>query len=148
LLTGGSRTALPRRQTLRATIDWSYNLLSAAERGLLRRFAVFAGGGTLEAIEAVCPGEGLKDCDALEILTHLVDKSLVLAERKQGEEPRHYLLETIRQYAREKLNDSGEGQAVRERHTWPEHSWKKTRGYYGNWVITEDWHLPSTGWAA
>jgi predicted ATPase/class 3 adenylate cyclase len=117
LLTGGSRTALPRQQTLRATIDWSYNLLSQAERGLLRQLAVFAGGGTLEAIEAVCTGEGPKDCDVLDLLTHLVDKSLVIAERRQGEEPRYYLLETIRQYAREKLNDSGEGQAVRERHT-------------------------------
>jgi non-specific serine/threonine protein kinase len=84
LLTGGSRTALPRQQTMRATIDWSYNLLSEAERSLLRRLAVFAGGGRLEAVEAICAGDSLEKSDVLELLTHLVDKSLVMAERVQG----------------------------------------------------------------
>ena len=69
LLTGGSRTALPRHQTLAATIDWSYNLLTAHERALLRRLAVFAGGWTLEAAEAVCSGDGLERYDILDLLT-------------------------------------------------------------------------------
>ena len=116
LLTGGSRTALPRQQTLRATIDWSYNLLTEAEGTVMRRLAVFAGGGTLEAAEAVCSGDGVQGTDVLDILTQLVNKSLVMADRGQGSEARYYLLETIRQYAREKLNDSGEGPSVRERH--------------------------------
>ena len=130
LLTGGHRTALPRQQTLRATIDWSYNLLADAERTVLRRLSVFAGGATLEATEAVCaddvgadrrvgPGADtrISRYDVLDILTQLVNKSLVVAEREQGVETRYSLLETVRQYAREKLNDSGEGEAVRERHT-------------------------------
>jgi predicted ATPase/DNA-binding CsgD family transcriptional regulator len=116
LLTGGSRTALPRQQTLRATIDWSYNLLSEAERSLLRRMAVFVGGGRLEAIEAICAGADLEESEVLERLTQLVDKSLVMAERVQGEAPRYFLLETIRQYAREKLDECGEGDGARERH--------------------------------
>ena len=111
LLTGGSRTALPRQQTLRGTIDWSYNLLSNEERTLLRRLSVFVGGWTLEAAESVC------DCpDALDLLTRLVDKSLIAIEREQGSEARYYLLETIRQYAREKLNDSGESELIRAHH--------------------------------
>ena len=94
LLTGGSRTALPRQQTLRGAIDWSYSLLSEPERTLLRRLAVFVGGWTLEAAEAVC-SEGLDD--VLDALTRLVDKSLVTVD----ETGRYRLLETIRQYARE-----------------------------------------------
>jgi len=116
LLTGGSRTSLPRHQTLRATIDWSYNLLSDAERSLLARLAVLAGGGMLEAVEAICSGDGLEKQHVFDLLVQLVDKSLVTAERKQGEEPRYELLETIRQYGREKLSDSGRSEAVRERH--------------------------------
>lgn len=116
LLTGGSRTAMPRHQTMRASIDWSYNLLSEAERSLLQRLAVFVGGGRLEAVEGICSGDGLVISEVLELLTHLVDKSLVMAERVQGEAPRYFLLETIRQYAGEKLNETGEGERVRERH--------------------------------
>ena len=118
LLTGGSRTALPRQQTLRALIDWSYSLLSEPERLLCRRLAVFAGGWTLEAAEAVCgdkdegwalrvkdektPDVLLHPSDVLDLLTHLVDKSLVVMDERAGE-ARYYQLETIRQYAREKL---------------------------------------------
>ena len=111
LLTGGSRTALPRQQTLRALIDWSYNLLSEEERTALRYFSVFAGGWTLEGAEAVYNHSNL-----LDLLTHLVDKSLVAVDLEHGEEPRYYLLETIRQYAREKLTESGETSHVRDRH--------------------------------
>jgi predicted ATPase/class 3 adenylate cyclase len=114
LLTGGSRTALPRQQTLRATIDWSYSLLSEPERTLFRRLAVFVGGWTLEAAEAVCSGSGLEPPEVLDTLTRLVDKSLVMAEELAGE-TRYRRLETIRQYSREKFADTGEVEAVRDR---------------------------------
>lgn len=110
LLTGGSRTALERHQTLRATIDWSYNLLSADEKLLFKRLSVFIGGWTLEAAEQVCVWEGAT-LDILDLLTHLVDKSLVVLD---GE--RYHMLETTRQYAREKLLDSDEGQTLHEKH--------------------------------
>ena len=115
LLTGGSRTALPRQQTLRALIDWSYDLLSEAERTLLRRLSVFAGGWTLEAAEAVCTGDGVDEYDVLELLTRLVDKSLVLPEEHDGE-ARYRLPETVRQYARDRLVEAGEAAALGERH--------------------------------
>ena len=111
LLTGGSRTALPRQQTLRALIDWSYNLLSNEEKTILRHLSVFVGGWTLEAAESVCDNPNLID-----LLTHLVDKSLVAVDLEHGDEPRYYLLETIRQYAREKLVENGEAEKVRARH--------------------------------
>jgi predicted ATPase/class 3 adenylate cyclase len=110
-LTGGSRTALPRQQTLRALIDWSYNLLTDEERAMLRFLSVFAGGWTLEAAESVCGNPNM-----LDILSHLVDKSLVAVDYEHSDDPRYYLLETIRQYVREKLAESGEGEAVREFH--------------------------------
>ena len=127
LLTGGSRTALPRQQTLRATIDWSYGLLSEPERVLLRRLSVFAGGWTPEAAEAVCSGGGIEEYEVLDSLMHLVDKSLVTFEQAdaggaggatQEGEGRYRLLETIRQYARDKLLEAGEEviQGVRDRH--------------------------------
>src|SRR5262245_27401277 len=125
LLTGGSRTALRRQQTLKALVDWSYDLLSGAERAVLRRLAVFSGGWALGAGEAVCaddPGAGPSDAvadvdraEVLDVLTALVDKSLVQAEPRAGEE-RYRLLETIRQYAEDKLLDAGEAAAVRARH--------------------------------
>jgi len=116
LLTGGSRTALPRQQTLRATIDWSHDLLQEEERILLRRLSVFAGGWTLEAAETICGWNGLEKDEVLEVLTHLVNKSLVVAERHSGAEARYRLLETVRQYARDKLIESREGEALRQRH--------------------------------
>ena len=115
LLTGGSRTALRRQQTLRATIDWSYLLLSEPEKVLLRRLAVFAGGWSLEAAESVCEGEGIVSEDVLDLLSGLVRKSLVAVEER-GAEDRYRLSETIRQYAAEKLSDPGESAAVRDRH--------------------------------
>jgi len=111
LLTGGSRTALPRQQTLRALIDWSYSLLSEEERALLRRLSVFAGGWTLEAAEFVCP-----DLDVLELLSQLVNKSLVVVDDADGDATRYHLLETIRQYARDKLLDANESLEARNRH--------------------------------
>ncbi|HSA99346.1 MAG TPA: hypothetical protein VLE49_01765, partial [Anaerolineales bacterium] len=118
LLTGGSRTALPRQQTLRAMIDWSYSLLSEQEKTLFRRLAVFVGGWTLEAAEAVCASvewDGIPPHNVLDLLTRLVDKSLILTEESAGE-IRYHRLETIRQYAREKFFEAGEVEAVRDRH--------------------------------
>jgi predicted ATPase/class 3 adenylate cyclase len=110
LLTGGSRTALPRQQTLRALIDWSYQSLNEMEQGALRRLAVFSGGWTFEAAEAV-----IGESDALEGLLGLVNKSLVNVE-EQADQSRYRFLETIRQYAMEKLLESGEAASVRDRH--------------------------------
>jgi predicted ATPase len=115
LLTGGSRTALPRQQTLRAAIDWSYDLLTDAERALLRRLAVFAGGWSLEAAETVCAGEGVEEWEVLDLLTQLVDKSLVQYEEQDGE-GRYRLLEIIRQYSRARLFETGEAVLLRRRH--------------------------------
>jgi predicted ATPase/class 3 adenylate cyclase len=115
LLTGGSRTALPRQQTLRSLIDWSYDLLREPERLLLQRLSVFAGGWTLAAAEQVCVGDGVADVDVLDLLTSLSDKSLVVAEQRD-EHSRYRLLETVRQYARDRLLESGGTVPVRERH--------------------------------
>ena len=111
LLTGGSRAALPRYQTLRASIDWSYELLSPAERTLLQRLSVFAGGWMLEGAEAVGCGDDLASCDVLELLGQLVDKSLVIAGTESGSETRYRMLETIRQYAHEKLVEAGQARS-------------------------------------
>jgi predicted ATPase/class 3 adenylate cyclase len=114
LLTGGSRTALRRHQTLRNAIDWSYDLLSDSERVALRRLAVFAGGFTLEAAEAVCGEDGVEEGDVLGLVTSLVDKSLVMIDQDGRE--RYRLLEMIREYALDKLVESGESEEVRRRH--------------------------------
>ena len=114
LLTGGSRTALPRQQTLRATIDWSYSLLSEQEKALFRRLAVFVGGWTLQAAETVC-GDDENGFDVLELLTRLVEKSLVFMD-DSADEIRYHRLETIRQYSREKLLETDEVEALRDRH--------------------------------
>ncbi len=113
LLTGGSRTAMPRHQTLRAALDWSFALLSEPERAVLRRLSVFAGGFALEAAEAVCPGQDLDATDVLDLLTHLVEKSLVVFQEREG---RYRLLETVRQYGRDKLLEAEEAPEARTRH--------------------------------
>jgi predicted ATPase/class 3 adenylate cyclase len=115
LLTGGRRTAVRRQQTLQAAIDWSHDLLTEPERVLLRRLAVFVGGWTLEAAEAVGAGDGVDGWAVLDLLSGLVDKSLVVAEPRRAEQ-RYRLLETVRQYAEDKLLAAGEAMAVRERH--------------------------------
>ncbi|MGH2452560.1 MAG: ATP-binding protein [bacterium] len=114
LLTGSGRGALPHHQTLRAALDWSYNLLTEPERTLLRRLAVFAGGFSLDAAEAVCVGSDLDVAQVLDLLTRLVDKSLVLFEEHNGE-GRYLLLETVRQYALDRLLEAGEHDARRSR---------------------------------
>ncbi|MBK9675691.1 MAG: winged helix-turn-helix domain-containing protein [Betaproteobacteria bacterium] len=113
LLKSGDRTALPRQQTLRATIDWSYDLLAPPERSLLRRLSVFAGGFMLDAAEVVGAGDDVTPSDVLDLLDRLVDKSLVAFD---AQTERYRLLETVRQYAQERLAESGEEAATRDRH--------------------------------
>lgn len=123
LLTGGSRTAPPRQQTLEATLDWSYTLLSETESKVLQRLSVFSGGATLDAAETVCVGAGVDRGDVLDTSSQLVDKSLVIAGQRSGG-TRYSLLETIRQYAREKLIESGEFAVTKDRHLH----------FFGNWA--------------
>jgi non-specific serine/threonine protein kinase len=115
LLAAGDRTALPRHRTLRGLIDWSYDLLPGEERALFRRLAVFAGGFTLEAAEGVCAGGAIAEHAVIGLLSQLVDKSLVVAD-EQGGAARYRLLETVRQYAWDRLAEAGEAEAVRDRH--------------------------------
>ena len=118
LLTGGSRNAMPRQQTLQAAVDWSFGLLHEPERETLRRLSVFAGGFELEAAEAICADGGVDAFDVLDLLGSLVDKSLVVADRTPGS-VRYRLLDTIRQYAAQELLRSGgeaEVVAARDRH--------------------------------
>lgn len=113
-LTGGSRTAVPRHQTLQASVEWSHNLLSEEEKTLFGRLSVFAGGFTLEAAENVCSHEPIPREVVLDLVSQLVDKSLLLME--EGPVPRFRMLQTIRQYARDKLEASGEEALARDRH--------------------------------
>ena len=115
LLTGATRTALPRHQTLRASVDWSHGHLAEEERIVFRRLAVFAGGFTLDAAEAVCSGNGVASESVLDVVGQLLDRSLLQIE---GEQPaaRYRMLETIRQHAAERLTESGESDVVRGRH--------------------------------
>ena len=115
LLSGGPRTAMPRQQTLQAAVDWSYGLLSEPERAVLRRLSVFAGGWTFEAAEAVGAGDGVQTYAMLELVAQLVDKSLVLAEEQHGS-VRYRLLETIRQFAFGRLEETAEATAARDSH--------------------------------
>jgi predicted ATPase/class 3 adenylate cyclase len=115
LLTGGSRTALERHQTLRAAIDWGYNLLLSREQGLFRRLSIFTGGWTLEAAELVCSDDLIDHDDVLDLLEHLINKSIVIVEESKHE-TRYRFLETMRQYAYEKLADSGESETLRDKH--------------------------------
>lgn len=152
VLTGGSRTALPRQQTMRALIDWSYDLLSAQEQRLFRRLSIFAGGWTLDAASEVCAGD-----DVFDLLAALVDKSLVVAE-PAGEEQRYGLLESTREYARERLAQSGELEAIARAHanayldlaerlegafdTTPDRVWlSQTEPELENWRAALAWSL-------
>jgi predicted ATPase/class 3 adenylate cyclase len=115
ILTGGSRTALPRQQTMRALIDWSYDLLTEGERQLFRRLSVFVGGWTLDGATAVCTDDALAEWDVIDLLGSLVDKSLVVVEIS-AEDQRYRMLESTRQYAREKLEGGGEPFLFARRH--------------------------------
>jgi predicted ATPase/DNA-binding CsgD family transcriptional regulator len=115
LLKGGGKTTVTHHGTLRATMDWSHELLLEEEKVLFGRLSVFAGGFTLEAAEAVGAGGGIEEEDVLDVLSSLVDKSLVLVAEQDGQ-TRYHLLETVRQYGREKLLESGATEAIRGRH--------------------------------
>jgi non-specific serine/threonine protein kinase len=130
LLTSSLRTVAQRHRALEATFDWSHELLSAAERTAFRRLAVFVGGWRLEAAEAVCAGGDVRPEAVLDLLRALVDKSLVVAENREGQS-RYRLLETIREYALQKLADAGEHAAVRDRHL----------AYYLGWAEANTSHL-------
>ncbi|WP_445520217.1 BTAD domain-containing putative transcriptional regulator [Streptomyces sp. NEAU-174] len=114
LLTSGSRTALPRHKTLRALVDWSWELLTDAERMVLRRLSVFSGGASLEAAERVCAGDGVERHQVLELLTALTEKSLLVAEG--GGTPRYRMIGTIREYAGHRLAEAGESDLARQAH--------------------------------
>ena len=149
------RTAMARQRTLRATMDWSYNLLSEPERALLRRLSVFAGGWTFEAAESVGSGEGIEPHAVLDLLGLLIDKSLVLPEQ-QRRGVRYRLLETIRQYAFAKFGEVGDVERTRNRHLDHFSGWRKrpsrsfvspsNRPGLSNWQLsTTISEPPSTG---
>ncbi|MFI1486441.1 ATP-binding protein [Streptomyces sp. NPDC020747] len=133
LLTGGSRTARPHQRTLRALIDWSYELCGPAERLLWNRLSVFTGGFGLDAAEDICAGEGVPRYEVLDLLDRLVSQSVVLTIEYEGL-PRYRLLETIRRYGRERLSESGEEQRLLLRH----------RDFYATHAsrIADDWYGP------
>ena len=116
LLTGGSRTALERHKTLQATIDWSYDLLSDHEKKIFHQLSVFVGGFDLKAFEYICRTTAAENEDIMDLLTSLVEKSLVITKTLENGAYRYQLLETIRHYAKEKLMESGESDVVREYH--------------------------------
>lgn len=139
VLTGGSRTALPRQQTLRALIDWSYGLLSEAEQRLFWRLSIFIGGCAIEAAEAVCGDETLDAIDVIDLVASLVDKSLVVAD-VEGYSTRYRMLESTRAFALEKLEQSGELGVMARRHA----RWAADRAdlsYKERWSdgVTERW---------
>jgi predicted ATPase/transcriptional regulator with XRE-family HTH domain len=161
LLTMGDRTALPRQQTMRALIDWSYDLLSEHERLLFDRLAIFVDGFGIDAVGAICAGDGLAQEQVLDLLTSLVDKSLVVSELL-GDEARYRLLEATKQYAREKLDARGERPQLARNHaesytalaerlenTWytaAERDWfTRSEAELDNWRAALEWALGPQG---
>lgn len=161
LLTGGDRSALPRQQTMRALIDWSYDLLSDDERALFRKLSIFAGGFTLETAAAVCTTDAMDEMALLDLLTSLVDKSLVQAELV-ADGTRYRLLESTREYAREKLAERGEDSAVAHAHasaflalaeklyrlydSTPDRAWTmQAEPEMDNWRAALEWSLNGLG---
>ncbi len=138
LLTGGSRTSLPRHRTLRAAVDWSFYLLPPAERVLLPRLSVFGGSFSLEAAEAVCSSGAVAAEDMLDLLGHLVDRSLLLTV--EGREARYAMLETIAEYAQERLADSEEAAALRLRHrNWSVALVERARPAFFSGAVQPEW---------
>jgi predicted ATPase/DNA-binding XRE family transcriptional regulator len=161
LLTGGARTALPRHQTMRAVVDWSFKLLSKREQRFFERLSVFSGGCTLDSAAAVCADEQADRSDTPSVLSSLVDKSLVTADC-EGHETRYRLLETFRQYARERLEERAEAQIATRRHALeslelarrlnhfydrgPDEFWRAiAREELGNWRAALQWALTERG---
>jgi non-specific serine/threonine protein kinase len=157
LLSAGGRTAVPRQQTLRATLNWSYELLDERERILFRRLSVFAGGWMLEAAEVVGAGGGIDEGEVLSLLSRLVDKSLAGAEADAMGAQRYRMLEPVRQYAREKLEESGETEAVLRSHvtffltlaerTKPELKGVRQEEWLGRLEQEHDNHRAALSWA-
>jgi predicted ATPase/transcriptional regulator with XRE-family HTH domain len=161
ILTGGDRTALPRHQTMRALIDWSYDLLLPPEQRLFEKLSVFAGGCTLASAATVCADDGVDEVGVLELLSSLTDKSLVVADL-DGSLPRYRLLESSRQYAWEKLTARGEQDFLAHRHalwyadfaellrrawdTTPDRPWiSKAEEELENWRVALEWALGARG---
>jgi len=139
LLTGGSRTALPRHRTLRAAMDWSFDLLTEAEQVIFPRLAVFAGSFSLEAAESVTVGGPVAERDVLDLLGRLVDRSLLLAE-DDGPEARFRMLETVRDYARERLAETGEAAARHARHRdWFVDLVERARPAFFSGPVQDEW---------
>ncbi|MDX1448680.1 MAG: adenylate/guanylate cyclase domain-containing protein, partial [Acidimicrobiia bacterium] len=136
LLTGGSRAALPRQQTLEATVDWSYRLLSELERRLFERLSVFVGGFTLEAAEAVVTGDGIDEFDVLDLLTGLVDRSMVLADQGTAGVSRYRMLETLRAFGFQRLAGSDTADRWKDRHLDYFDDWVGQTDLFG-WNLTE-----------
>jgi predicted ATPase/DNA-binding XRE family transcriptional regulator len=145
VLTGGRRT-VPQQRTMRATIDWSYDLLSASEQRVFERLSVFVGGCTLAAASAVCAGSEISEPDVLDVLASLVDKSLVTVDLERSQ-PRYGLLESFRQYARERLGARGEGQATAHRHAmaYSDLTLRDTRGEA--WPLEDDNFRAALQWS-
>ena len=140
LLTGGDRTALPRQQTMRAAIDWSYELLSDDERTIFRRLSIFQGGWSLEAASDVCSDDVLDEFKVFDILSSLVNKSLVVVEF-DAETQRYRLLESLRQYGIERLRKQGDFDAMASRHA------QYFAGY--SQQVAEKWQaVPEIAWIA
>jgi predicted ATPase/DNA-binding XRE family transcriptional regulator len=161
ILTGGERTALPRQQTMRGTIDWSYDLLAMPEQRVFERLSVFAGSCTLATAAAVCGGEETPEIDVFNVLSSLVDKSLVVVDL-EGNEPRYRLLESFRQYAYERLAVRGERDVAVHRHALaclelaerfdraydfePDEIWRAlAQDEMGNWRAALQWTLTNRG---
>ena len=160
LLTSGSRIAPPRQKTLASAIDWSYGMLPPMEQKVLRYLSVFAGGATLESAEAVCTEEMAETAGVFEVISHLVNKSLLMANSTEQKETRYHLLETIREYALEKLAESEEKEHAQNRHLefvlqlveeaevklrGPEREnwYEKVEGEHGNMLAALGWALES-----
>jgi len=139
LLRGTSRGNLPHQQTLQALIDWSHDLLSDSERILFRRMGVFIAGRTLEALETVCAGDGIEDFEILDLLQELVEKSLVTVERDGDHGSRYTMIESVWQYAQEKLEASGERAKLRDRHLDYFMSWAEEAAPHLEGPDQKDW---------
>ena len=142
LLSGGGRMALPRQQTMRAAVDWSYELLSQPERRLFERFSIFAGGCVLESAIAVCADDGEPRADVFDVLSSLVDKSLIVAD-VNGPAPRYRMLETFRHYAREKLIERGELDAACRRHAAAHLQLAEDSERLFRELPDREWHAPA-----
>ena len=151
VLSSGNRAALPRQQTLRATIDWSYDLLSGPERLIFTRLSVFSGGWTLEAAEAVCAEDVVDADDVLDLLARLADQSLLLADARPGGTVRYRMLESLRRYGHERLAESGAADVACDKHAahyldLAEEAGRHVPAYALPRVPNRAWRPPAARW--